>query len=89
MIYQRATSSRDVTLAAAMSELAAAHSATAVGGGQWFGSQGARSQILLELVADALPLRIFLASPGDLENERRIVRRCVEEHSARRRSKAA
>jgi tetratricopeptide (TPR) repeat protein len=36
-------------------------------------------------VADALPLRIFLASPGDLEDEREVVRVCVEEHNARRR----
>jgi tetratricopeptide (TPR) repeat protein len=36
-------------------------------------------------VADALPLRIFLASPGDVEDERAVVRVCVEEHNARRR----
>ncbi len=34
MIYQHATSSRDVTIAAALSDLATAHSATAVGDGQ-------------------------------------------------------
>jgi tetratricopeptide (TPR) repeat protein len=34
-------------------------------------------------VADALPLRIFLASPGDVGNERVAVRVCVEEHNAR------
>lgn len=32
----------------------------------------------------ALPLRIFLASPGDLANERKTVRVCVDEHRARR-----
>ena len=36
-------------------------------------------------MVDALPLRIFLASPGDLEDERAAVRACVEEHKARRR----
>jgi tetratricopeptide (TPR) repeat protein len=35
-------------------------------------------------MVDALPLRIFLASPGDLEDERAAVRACVEEHNARR-----
>jgi tetratricopeptide (TPR) repeat protein len=35
-------------------------------------------------MVDALPLRIFLASPGDLEEERAAVRACVEEHWARR-----
>lgn len=35
-------------------------------------------------MGDALPLRIFLASPGDLEDERAAVRACVEEHNARR-----
>ena len=34
MIYQHATASRDVTIAAALSDLATAHNATAVGGGQ-------------------------------------------------------
>lgn len=37
-------------------------------------------------MVDALPLRIFLASPGDLEDEREVVRICVEEHNARRRA---
>lgn len=32
----------------------------------------------------ALPLRIFLSSPGDLEDERAAVRACVNEHNARR-----
>lgn len=35
-------------------------------------------------MGDALPLRIFLASPGDLEDERAAVRACVNEHNARR-----
>lgn len=35
-------------------------------------------------MADPLPYRIFLASPGDLEDERSAVRACVEEHRARR-----
>ncbi|MGL5827934.1 MAG: tetratricopeptide repeat protein [Nocardioides sp.] len=35
-------------------------------------------------MVDALPLRIFLASPGDLEDERAAVRGCVEEHNAPR-----
>jgi hypothetical protein len=35
-------------------------------------------------MADALPLRIFLASPGDLEDERAAVRTCVDEHNSRR-----
>ncbi|WP_052437062.1 DUF4062 domain-containing protein [Georgenia sp. SUBG003] len=34
-------------------------------------------------MVDALPLRIFLASPGDLEDERSTVRACVDEHNAR------
>jgi tetratricopeptide (TPR) repeat protein len=33
---------------------------------------------------DALPLRIFLASPGDLNDERAAVNACVAEHRARR-----
>jgi tetratricopeptide (TPR) repeat protein len=36
-------------------------------------------------MVDALPLRIFLASPGDVGDEREAVRVCVEEHNARRR----
>src|SRR5258708_33458380 len=42
-------------------------------------------------MADALPLRIFLASPGDLVDEREVVRACVDELRARRsgQSKAA
>ena len=38
----------------------------------------------LTAMADALPLRIFLASPGDLAKEREVVRACVDEHRARR-----
>jgi len=34
-------------------------------------------------MVDALPLRIFLASPGDLEDERATVRSCVDEHKTR------
>ncbi|SDB93284.1 Tetratricopeptide repeat-containing protein [Raineyella antarctica] len=34
-------------------------------------------------MADVLPLRIFLASPGDLKDEREVVRRCVDEFNAR------
>lgn len=42
-------------------------------------------------MVDALPLRIFLASPGDLADERAVVRACVDEHRERGRgqSKAA
>lgn len=35
-------------------------------------------------MVDALPLRIFLASPGDLADERATVRACVAEHKVRR-----
>jgi tetratricopeptide (TPR) repeat protein len=35
---------------------------------------------IVELMVDALPLRIFLASPGDLEEMRAAVRACVDEH---------
>ncbi|ADL46253.1 tetratricopeptide repeat protein [Micromonospora aurantiaca (nom. illeg.)] len=35
-------------------------------------------------MVDALPFRIFLASPGDLEHEREVVRACVDEHNTRR-----
>lgn len=35
-------------------------------------------------MVDALPLRIFLASPGDLADEREVVRVCVDEYNARR-----
>lgn len=35
-------------------------------------------------MVDALPLRIFLASPGDTEDERAATRACAEEHRARR-----
>ena len=47
--------------------------------------EGADGRIWCIAMVDALPLRIFLASPGDLENERTAVRLCVEEHNARRR----
>ncbi|MFI5843917.1 tetratricopeptide repeat protein [Catenuloplanes sp. NPDC051500] len=40
-------------------------------------------------MADAVPLRIFLASPDDLASEREVVRVCVEEHNARRRGHSA
>jgi tetratricopeptide (TPR) repeat protein len=39
---------------------------------------------IVRLMVDALPLRIFLASPSDLEDERAAVRACVDEHKARR-----
>lgn len=39
---------------------------------------------IVRLMADALPLRIFLATPGDVEEERAVVRSCVEDHRARR-----
>jgi len=39
-------------------------------------------------VTDALPLRIFLASPGDLDDERAAVRASVTEHRARRAGKS-
>lgn len=38
----------------------------------------------VQRVTDALPLRIFLASPGDLDDERAAVRASVAEHRARR-----
>lgn len=34
-------------------------------------------------MVDALPHRIFLASPGDLGDERDVIRVCVDEHNAR------
>lgn len=34
-------------------------------------------------MANALPLRIFLAAPGDLEDHRAAVRTCVDEHNVR------
>lgn len=37
---------------------------------------------IVRLMVDALPLRIFLASPRDLEDERAAVRTCVEAHKA-------
>ena len=40
------------------------------------------------MVTDALPLRIFLASPGDLEDERVAVRDSVAEHKGRRAGKS-
>ena len=39
-------------------------------------------------MADALPLRIFLASPRDLQVERGVVRACVEEYNARRKGES-
>jgi tetratricopeptide (TPR) repeat protein len=39
-------------------------------------------------MVDALPLRIFLASPGDVGDERQVVRTCVDEHNARRRGES-
>jgi tetratricopeptide (TPR) repeat protein len=39
-------------------------------------------------MVDALPLRIFLASAGDLADEREAVRACVDEHRARRRGQS-
>lgn len=35
-------------------------------------------------MSEALPLRIFLASPSDVDSERRVVRACVDEYNARR-----
>lgn len=35
-------------------------------------------------MVDPLPLRIFLASPGDVEDERAAIRACVDERNARR-----
>ena len=35
-------------------------------------------------MTDALPLRIFVASPGDVGDEREVVGVCVDEHNARR-----
>lgn len=34
-------------------------------------------------MTDSLPLRIFLASPGGLENERKVIEQCVIEHNGR------
>ena len=39
---------------------------------------------ILRAMVDALPLLIFLASPGDLADEREVVRACVDEHRERR-----
>lgn len=39
---------------------------------------------IVRSMVDALPLRIFLASPGDLGNERDVIRACVEEHNRRK-----
>jgi tetratricopeptide (TPR) repeat protein len=36
---------------------------------------------IVQHVTDALPLRIFLASPGDLETEREAIRRCVDQYN--------
>jgi tetratricopeptide (TPR) repeat protein len=36
-------------------------------------------------VTTSLPLRIFLATPGDLDDERQVVKNTVEEHNRRRR----
>lgn len=40
-------------------------------------------------MSHALPLRIFLASPGGLEAERQVVRTCVEEHNSRQAGEGA
>ena len=40
----------------------------------------------VQLVTTSLPLRIFLASPGDLSDERQVVLTTVEEHNRRRRT---
>lgn len=40
-------------------------------------------------MADALPLRIFVASPNDLGDERKAVLACVEERNARRRGESS
>jgi len=37
-------------------------------------------------MVDALPLRVFLATPSDLESEREVVRTCVAEHNERNQS---
>lgn len=39
---------------------------------------------MLRVVTNTLPLRIFLASPGDLEDERSAIQACVDEHTSRR-----
>jgi integrase/recombinase XerD len=39
--------------------------------------------VIFRPMVDALPLRIFLASPCDLGDERDVVRVCVDEHNAR------
>lgn len=39
---------------------------------------------MVQGVADALPLRIFLASPGDVDDEREAVRTCVDEYNDQR-----
>ena len=43
-----------------------------------------RMMAILLHMGDALPLRIFLASPSDLEDERAAVRACIKEHNVRR-----
>lgn len=45
-------------------------------------------RISSRLMVDALPLRIFLASPDDLGDEREAVRACVDEHKTRRRGES-
>lgn len=47
-----------------------------------------RTSDIVQIVADSLPLRIFLASPADVEAERQVVRVCVNEHNCRRRANA-
>lgn len=44
---------------------------------------------IVRAMVDALPLRIFLASPGDLGDERKAVRACVDEYNARRRGESS
>jgi tetratricopeptide (TPR) repeat protein len=39
---------------------------------------------IVRLMVEALPLRIFIASPGDVADERAAILACVEEHRARR-----
>ena len=43
---------------------------------------------IVRTMTDALPLRIFLASPSDLASEREVVRRSVVEHNARQKGQS-
>jgi tetratricopeptide (TPR) repeat protein len=60
-----------------------------LGTAPWYLTAPVSGGILSGPMANALPLRIFLASPADLKDERGIVRTCVDEHNARGRDGTA